>query len=218
LPSSVCVSEFPAILTKTEILSPLGLIPTPLLSLKMLSPLVHLVSLALSGGAMAAPAPASVHGLTPRTCYETETSSLRCYTAPDNIPQDVLVDDVLFIAAYLRSYGAQIRTGRLFNMAAADAPDCGEWLLYAHGTAQAFAKHLDNTVDSSVLFADIATTIDGGANANSTQQAAALIGCGTDGGSLGVAVDATNPTYAGSTYPAGYVTDGILVKIVASGA
>lgn len=181
----------------------------------MFSRLVNLVPLALFGSAVAAPSslPGSL-----RTCYETETPSLLCYTEPDNVPQDVLVEDVVFIAAYLRSYGAQIRTGRLFNMAAADAPDCGEWLLYAHGTAQAFAKHIDNTVNSSVLFADIATTIDGGANANSTAQAAALIGCGTDGGSLGVAVNITNPTYSGPTYPAGYETSGILIKIVASGA
>lgn len=181
----------------------------------MLSALSKFVPLALLGGAIAAPNP--VKGLAPRECYETETSAKLCYTAPDNIPQDVLVEDVQFIASYLRSYGAQIRTGRLFNMAAADAPNCGEWLLYAHGTAQAFAKHIDNTVNSSVLFADIANTIDGGANANSTQQAAALISCGTDGGSLGVIVNKSHPTYSGSTYPAGYVTDGILIKIVASG-
>ncbi|KAL2150898.1 hypothetical protein VTH82DRAFT_5996 [Thermothelomyces myriococcoides] len=186
----------------------------------MLSRLANFVPLALLGSAIAAagPLPNPVNGLAPRTCYETETPSRLCYTEPDNVPQDVDIDDVLFIAAYLRSYGAQIRTGRLFNMAAADAPDCGEWLLYAHGTAQAFAKHIDNTIDSSVLFADIATTIDGGPDANSTQQAAALIGCGTDGGSMGVVVNASHPTYSGSTYPAGYTTDGILIKIVASGA
>jgi hypothetical protein len=162
-------------------------------------------------------APSSVKGLSPRTCYETETPAQLCYTAPDNTPQDVLLEDVLFIASYLRSYGAQIRTGRLFNMAAADAPDCGEWLVYSRGTAQAFAKHIDNTVNTSVLFADIANTIDGGPNANATQQAGALIGCGTDGGSQGVIVNTAHPTYSGSTYPAGYVTDGIIIKIVASG-
>ncbi|RWA10635.1 hypothetical protein EKO27_g4494 [Xylaria grammica] len=182
----------------------------------MMSQLVQLVSLALISGAIAAPRALS-GSIASRACYESETPSLLCYTAPDNVPQDVLIEDVTFIASYLRAYGAQVRTGRLFSMAAADAPDCGEWLLYAHGTAQAFAKHIDNTVNSSVLFADIATTIDGGANANSTQKAAALIGCGTDGGSLGVLVNTTHPTYAGSTYPAGYVTTGILIKIVASG-
>ncbi len=180
----------------------------------MLSTFLSLVPLALFGGALAGP----VQGLAPRSCYTTETPNKLCYTAPANVPQDVLVDDVLFIASYLRSYGAQVRTGRLFNMAAADTPDCGEWLVYAHGTAQAFAKHIDSKVNSSVLFADIATTIDGGANANAAEKAAALIGCGTDGGSLGVTVNATNPAYKGSTYPAGYTTSGTLIKIVASGA
>uniref|UniRef100_L2GCD3 Secreted protein n=1 Tax=Colletotrichum fructicola (strain Nara gc5) TaxID=1213859 RepID=L2GCD3_COLFN len=175
----------------------------------MLSNLINLVPMALFGGAMAAPSPIDP---AVRVCYATETPSQLCYTAPDNIPQDVQ-----FIASYLRSYGAQIRTGRLFNMAA-DAPDCGEWLVYAHGTAQAFAKHINNTVNSSVLFADIATTIDGGVGASEAQIATSLLGCGTDGGSLGVLVNTANPTYSGSTYPAGYVTDGIIIKIVASGA
>ncbi|KAL3425261.1 hypothetical protein PVAG01_02052 [Phlyctema vagabunda] len=185
----------------------------------MLSHLANLVPLALLSGAMAAPnlVAGSVEARAARICYATETPRQLCYTAPDNVPQDVALDDVTFIAAFLRSYGAETRAGRLFNMAAADAPDCGEWLLAAHGTAQAFAKHINNTVNSSVLFADIANTIDGGVNANTTQQAAALIGCGTDGGSLGVAVNASNPTYRGSTYPAGYTTSGILIKIVASG-
>ncbi|KAF4838891.1 hypothetical protein CGCTS75_v000527 [Colletotrichum tropicale] len=181
----------------------------------MLSNVINLVPMALFGGAMAAPNPIDP---AVRVCYATETPSQLCYTAPDNIPQDVLVEDVQFIASYLRSYGAQIRTGRLFNMAAADAPDCGEWLVYAHGTAQAFAKHINNTVNSSVLFADIATTIDGGVGASDAQIAASLLGCGTDGGSLGVLVNTANPTYSGSTYSAGYVTDGIIIKIVASGA
>ncbi|ETS73389.1 hypothetical protein PFICI_14994 [Pestalotiopsis fici W106-1] len=180
----------------------------------------HLAPVALFGGVLAAPSSSqgSAEARAAQICYETETPSRICYTAPDNVPQDVAIEDVTFIAAYLRSYGAQVRTGRLFNMAAADAPDCGEWLLYAHGSAQAFAKHIDNTVNSSVLFADIATTIDGGPNASTGQQAGALIGCGTDGGSLGVAVNTTNPTYSGSTYPAGYNTSGIIIKIVASGA
>ncbi|KAK8080203.1 hypothetical protein PG997_008021 [Apiospora hydei] len=183
----------------------------------MLSNLVKRVPVAsFIGGTIAAPA----HSLPPamHICYDTETPEKLCYTKPDNVLQDVLVNDVKFIAAYLHSYGAEVRTGRLFSMAATDAPDCGEWLLYARGTAQAFAKHIDNTVDSSVLFADIAATIDGGAGANATQQTASLLGCGTDGGSLGVVVDIDNPTYKSSKYPTGYVTSGILVKIVASGA
>jgi hypothetical protein len=177
---------------------------------------VRIAYLAFVGTVVAAPSP---HTSSPRAvqiCYDNETPDLLCYSAPDNTPQDVAVADVTYIASYLRAYGAQTKAGRLFTMAAADAPDCGEWVIYAHGTAQAIAKHIDNTVDSSVLFADIANTIDGGTNANATTDA--LISCGTDGGSLGVVYDASNPAYSASTYPAGYTPAGILVKIVATEA
>jgi hypothetical protein len=175
--------------------------------------LLRLIPLTLVGTAIAAPS-------SPRAaeiCYDGETTDLRCYSAPDNTPQDVTVADVAYIASYLRAYGAQTKAGRLYTMASADAPDCGEWTIYSHGTAQAIAKHI-GTSDTSVLFADIANTIDGGAKANATQQAGALIGCGTLGGSLGVVYNASNPAYLASTYPAGYTPAGILVKIVATGA
>jgi hypothetical protein len=182
----------------------------------MFSKLVNLAPLALLGSTVFAAPSVQPEARKAQVCYASETPARFCYTPPQGDPQDVLLEDVKFIASYLRSYGAQTRAGRLFNMAAIDAPDCGEWLLYSQGTAQAFAKKIDNTVNSSVMFADIATTIDGGPNANATLQAASLLGCGTDGGSLGVAVNATHPTYKGSTYPAGYVTSGIIIKIVAA--
>ncbi|KAI0181025.1 hypothetical protein GGR52DRAFT_577683 [Hypoxylon sp. FL1284] len=178
--------------------------------------LIRLAPLVLLGTAAAAPSLFSPRST--KICYDSETSDLLCYTAPDNTPQDVAVDDVSYIAAYLRAYGAQTKAGRLYTMEAADAPDCGEWAIYSHGTAQAIAKHLNNTVDTSVLFADIANTIDGGAGAGEPEQAAALIGCGSDGGSLGVVYNASNPAYSASTYPAGHTPDGVLVKIVATGA
>lgn len=177
----------------------------------MLSTLANLMCLALAGRAIAGPL-----SLSPRTCYASENDKQLCYKPPKGDPQDVDVKDVQFIASYLRAYGAQTRAGRLFSMAAKDTTDCAEWQLYAHGTAQAVAKHIDMTVDSSVLFADIAATIDGGPNATADQQAAALLGCSTFGGSQGVAVNASNPTYSGPTFPKGYVTGGIIVKIVAT--
>ncbi|KAI2471681.1 hypothetical protein F4781DRAFT_90252 [Annulohypoxylon bovei var. microspora] len=180
--------------------------------------LLSLVSLALFGTAVAAPSSLKPSPRAAQICYDSETTDLLCYTAPDNTPQDVVVTDVTYIAAYLRAYGAQTKAGRLYTMAAADAPDCGEWTIYSHGSAQAIAKHIDNTVNTSVLFADIANTIDGGSAATAAQQAAALIGCGTDGGSLGVVYNASNTAYTASTYPAGYTPAGILVKIVATGA
>lgn len=178
--------------------------------------LLHLVPLALLGTVIAAPSSRTPSPRAAQICYDNETTDLLCYTAPDNTPQDVAVADVTYIAAYLRAYGAQTKAGRLFTMAAADAPDCAEWVIYAHGTAQAIAKHIDSTVDSSVLFADIANTIDGGSGTSTTTNA--LVTCGTDGGSLGVVYNATNPAYSASTYPVGYTPAGILVKIVATGA
>lgn len=178
--------------------------------------LLRLVPLTLLGTAVAAPSSRISSPRAVQICYDNETTDLLCYAAPDNTPQDVAVADVTYIASYLRAYGAQTKAGRLFTMAAADAPDCGEWIIYAHGTAQAIAKHIDSTVDSSVLFADIANTIDGGSGTNKT--ANALISCGTDGGSLGVAYNASNPAYLASTYPTGYTPAGILVKIVTTGA
>ncbi|KAI6083746.1 hypothetical protein F4821DRAFT_262617 [Hypoxylon rubiginosum] len=160
---------------------------------------------------------ASIPGVKRATqiCFD-ETPELHCYSEPDDVPQDVTVDDVKFIAAYLRSYGRQTRAGRLFTMKAADAPDCGEWSLYARGTAAAYAKHLNNTVDSSVLFEDIATTIDGGETTAAHQ--ASIVDCLTEGGSLGVLVNSTNAAYSAATYTsAGYTPQGILIKIV-SGA
>ena len=154
-----------------------------------------------------------------RVCYEDEPTDLICYTEPDSVPQDVDIEDVAYIAAYLRAYGGETRLGRLFSMSAEETPDCGEWTLYQRGTALAVAKHVDNTVDSSVLFRDIATTIDGGPNATPEEQEAAIMGCMSDGGSLGVLVDESAPAYSNpSYYPEGYVTDGILIKIVSSGA
>ncbi len=94
-----------------------------------------------------------------------------------------------------------------------------EWSLYSHGTVLATARHINSTASSSVLFADIANTIDGGVGATDAQKAAALIGCGTAGGSLGVVYDASNPQYNTAAYIAnGYTPSGLLIKIVWSGA
>ncbi|KEY63860.1 hypothetical protein S7711_11525 [Stachybotrys chartarum IBT 7711] len=182
--------------------------------------LLPLAALPLIGSALASPNRASEE---PRpefaafACYEDEPTDQFCYNPPNGTPQDVEVEDVQFVADYLRAYGAQTRLGRLFNMPAADAPDCGEWSLYSHGTAMAVAKHLDDDINSSVLFADIARTIDGGANATPEQRQEAIIGCLTAGGSLGVQVNASAPAYSAASYPDGYVTDGVLIKIVWSG-
>ncbi|KAK0123763.1 hypothetical protein ONS95_008769 [Cadophora gregata] len=158
----------------------------------------------------------SGHAVTAQLC---ESPNKLCYDSPGSTPQDVDVADIQFVASYLRAYGAQTRAGRQFTMTAATAPDCAEWSLYSHGSVLATARHINSTANSSVLFADIANTIDGGASATDAQKAAALIGCGTAGGSLGTVYDPKNAQYNTSTYLANdYTPSGILIKIVWSGA
>jgi hypothetical protein len=102
-------------------------------------------------------------------------------------------------------------------MNAADTPDCGEWSLYSRGSVLVTAKHIDTSVNTSVLFEDIATTMDGGVGATPAQQAEVLLGCGTDGGAMGVQVNATHPTYSSPAYQAlNAETYGIIIKVVSS--
>lgn len=183
-----------------------------------------------------------------RVCYD-ETPDLYCYSGEWDIPQEVVLADVDFIASYLRSYGRQLRDGRrefilpcstivrakdslgrsgqggekvadmwgempVLTMTAVDAPDCGEWSLYRHNSAMAVAKKIDMTFDSAVLFEDIANTIDGG---TSVFRRNGIHRCGLDGGSMGVQVNSTHPSYSLPTYVnAGYQPAGIIIKIVAN--
>jgi hypothetical protein len=52
-----------------------------------------------------------VAAVSARVCYD-ETPELHCYSGENDVPQNVNVDDVTYIAAYLRSYGRQTRLGR----------------------------------------------------------------------------------------------------------
>ncbi|KAK5653780.1 hypothetical protein OQA88_7938 [Cercophora sp. LCS_1] len=159
----------------------------------------------------------SINIRTTQTCYASETSQRVCYDPPNSTPQGISPGDVTLIALALRSYGQQTKAGQLFSMAAVDAPNCAEWSLYLFGSALVTAKHIGGaTVNSSVLFTDIANTIDGGVGATDDQKAAALVGCGASGGSFGVQFDANNPAYKGAGYPAGFTPEGILIKVVSS--
>ncbi|KAG5287054.1 hypothetical protein I7I48_02888 [Histoplasma ohiense] len=164
----------------------------------------------------AASLPATIPGFEAgvRTVCFDETPNLHCYSGGNDIPQNVDPADVSFIASYLRAYGRQTRIGRLFTMKAADASDCGEWALYARGTAAAYAKKINMTYDSSVLFSDIADTIDGGKKS----EADSLLKCQADGGSFGTQIaDVAAPAYVTPEYiEAGFKPDGILIKIVSN--
>lgn len=85
-------------------------------------------------------------------------------------------------------------------------------------TVMTLAKHINPRYNSSVLFADIADTIDGGADATEAQRAASLLGqCGGGGGMAGVKFDKANPAYNTDAYKRSRATpDHVLVKIVHS--
>jgi hypothetical protein len=180
-----------------------------------------IIALSIAGLPGSASAAVLGHGIntTPlqaRDC-NGETTALFCYSEDNGIPQNVNISDVEFIAKYLRSYGRQIKPGRFFTMNANDTQGCGEWSVYSRRSALVTIKHIDDTVDSSVLFEDIAATIDGGENATPEQRQKALIGCGTAGGAFAVQANLSNPAYLAASYvAAGYKTSGLLVKVVSN--
>ena len=182
----------------------------------MLSKLVTLTIMVLAGQASAAVMGTDIEttALQTHICWG-ETTDRFCYTEANGTPQNVNVSDVIFIAKYLRSYGRQSKPGRFFTMRSNDTKDCGEWTAYSHGSALVAVKHITDTIDSSVLYEDLATTIDGGEKATPEEQKKALLGCGTDGGAVGVQVNSTNPAYKAASYiSAGYKTSGLLLKVV----
>ncbi|KAI2633484.1 hypothetical protein GGS21DRAFT_491211 [Xylaria nigripes] len=172
--------------------------------------LVRLIPLVILNKALAAPSfgPATVRSA--NTCYAAETTDLLCYKAPANKPQNVLVEDVKQIASKLRSFDA----GHFYTMPAAQAPDCAEWTIYTMNSTKVTAKHVNKTADTSVLYSDIADTIDGGVGADASKAAAALISCGSDGGSMGVKYNPSNPSYNSTAYPHNFKPEGLLIKIV----
>jgi hypothetical protein len=96
--------------------------------------------------------------------------------------------------------------------------DYQEWTLpvTGAGTVLALAKHITPRVNSSVLYSDIADAIDSGEGASEGKRAASLLGCGANGGMVGVTnADPKNPEYATEKYLAGkYKPSGILIKLV----
>ncbi|KAH7131454.1 hypothetical protein B0J13DRAFT_562642 [Dactylonectria estremocensis] len=145
-------------------------------------------------------------------CHDEEPT-LYCYNGPDDNPQDLTVSDVTYIANALRAYGREIEGGRYFTMTAKDAPNCAEWTLFTQGSAVALAKHVGSRKDSSVLFEDIANTIDGGQHRH--EVGPALIQCLADGGSASVIFNGSDVAYKTGEYlEKGYTPEGILIKIV----
>lgn len=76
--------------------------------------------------------------LTRRECYDNETPALHCYTDAEDIPQDVELEDVKFVASYLRSYGRQLRDGRRTSTPSATHPLLLYWSLRSHTNVDIF--------------------------------------------------------------------------------
>lgn len=160
-----------------------------------------------------------ITGRAPNTCYSQEGSSLLCYhTVQDwGKPANVDLSDVAYAAGYLRHYGKTHPDRNRLTMTTADSADCMEWTVYSYQTVLVLAKRIGVTTNSSVLYTDIANTIDGGEAPTSAAVAASLTGCGADGGSLGVVINSTDPVYQSPAYTAaGYTPNGIIIKIVHS--
>ncbi|OAQ77783.1 hypothetical protein VFPBJ_08255 [Purpureocillium lilacinum] len=139
-----------------------------------------------------------------------------CYGVSGGEPQQLDPEDIQYVADYLRYIGEQ-NTGaaKFWNMP--KAVDCAEWSLPVPnaGTVLALAKHINARVSSSILYADLATTIDGGEGATDAQKKAALLGCGANGGQLGVKANTTNPLYSTDEYKkSGAKPEGIIIKLV----
>ncbi|KAI5463677.1 hypothetical protein BGZ63DRAFT_382041 [Mariannaea sp. PMI_226] len=142
-----------------------------------------------------------------------EPTKLHCYNGPDDSPQDVTIEDITYAGNYLRAYGWEVDGGRFLTMTAKAAPDCAEWTIFPHGSVIVLAKHINPDKDSSVLYEDVANTIDGGQQRD--EVGPALIQCLADGGAAGVYFNSSNPAYNTEEYKkSGYTPEGILIKIV----
>lgn len=145
-----------------------------------------------------------------------ETADKVCFGTNGGTPQDIDLDDLQYVADYLRYIGEE-NSGLNSMWTMPTAVSCDEWSLPVDnaGTVLALAKHISPRVRSSVLYVDIANAIDGGPGATEAQRKAALFGCATNGGMVGVKADPANPAYNTAEYKATKAKpEGILLKIV----
>lgn len=152
--------------------------------------------------------------LAPRACGEK--ADRVCFGVNGGTSQGVTLDDVQYVADYLRFIAEDSPTPALWTMPAPDL-GCAEWTIPIEaGSVLALAKHISPRVNSSVLYTDIANTIDGGVNASDKEKKESLLGaCGTHGGMVGVKVNKTDPAYSSAEYKKlNAKPEGIIIKIV----
>ena len=146
-----------------------------------------------------------------------EKANRVCFGVDGGTSQDIDPSDLQYAADFLR-YMIQDDPGALWTMPGGGF-DCDEWMLPVEGagTVLALAKHISPRINSSVLYTDIAATIDGGGEQASDQdRKESLLGaCGMHGGMVGVKANMSNPAYNSAEYKNSKAKpEGIIIKIV----
>lgn len=137
-----------------------------------------------------------------------DTDQRICYGAPSGTSQGLDVEDVAYVAAYLRQQDGLLTmpTGKI---------DCSDWFLYQSGTVLVLSKHISQSLNSSVSYRDVADTIDGGESASDADKKNALIGCAEHGGQTLVKTNPNNLAYTTDEYKQNHYTPrGIIIKLV----
>ncbi|OAR02248.1 hypothetical protein LLEC1_06210 [Akanthomyces lecanii] len=157
---------------------------------------------------------ASASAILPRAACGEGAQKL-CYGVNGGQSQDLDPEDIQYVAQYLRYLNEQ-NTGKDKFWTMPKAVDCAEWSLPVAngGTVLALAKHISNRELSSILYEDLARAIDGGENSPDKGQNE-LLGCGKNGGQMGVTANTSNPLYNTADYKSsGAKPDGIIIKLV----
>ena len=139
-----------------------------------------------------------------------------CYGAPSGTAQNIDPDDLAFPAANIR-YDARMDPNKLafFNMPPNANFQCEEWTIASEGTVIVLAKHTSARLNTTVLYEDIANTLDGGEKATDEQKKNSILGCGKNGGQVGLVYDQNNKAYNSETYKGWKATpSGLVIKVV----
>jgi hypothetical protein len=168
-------------------------------------------SLGVSAGLLSALAFAN---LAAATCSAPEPTARICYNGTGATPQNITLGDISYVAEYLRFTASQDSSSDFYTMSLPAANNCTEWQVTTRGSTWVMAKLVGN-VAASVTFDDLANSVDGGAGADNVTKAAALYGCDTAGGQMGVVVDTGDARYQQAQFTNGtFTNEGIIVKLV----
>ncbi|KAK4451532.1 hypothetical protein QBC34DRAFT_401272 [Podospora aff. communis PSN243] len=142
-----------------------------------------------------------------------------CFGPDGGDSQNVDIEDIKYAATVVRGMIKDPKknfSGAFWNMPAGDF-GCAEWMVEIpdSGTVLTLIKKVSPRSNSSVLFDDVANTIDGGPNPTEEQLSKSLLGCGTNGGMIGIQWNSSNPIYTSERYLAtGAKPDGLIMKLV----